>query len=93
MQQTVDNKEQIEDLVPKIKSMMDSFLTTSNDKENLAVTKYTQRETSRRREFRRLVVISARSVYTSLMFEYVGHLTKLVRNLKHYHIQMLSSNS
>jgi len=55
MQQTADNKKQIEELVPKIKSMMDSLLITSNDKENLPTHKYTERETSRRREFERLV--------------------------------------
>jgi hypothetical protein len=58
MQQTVDNKKQIEELLPKIKSMMDSFLITLNDKENLPVHKYAERETSRRREFERLVAIS-----------------------------------
>jgi len=51
--QTVDNKKQIEELVPKIKSMIDSFLITSNDNENLPVHKYAERETSRRREFKR----------------------------------------
>ena len=55
MQQTVDNKKQIEELLPKIKSMMNSLLITSNDKEILSVHKYAERETSRRREFERSV--------------------------------------
>ena len=68
MQQAIDNKKQIEELVPKIKSMMDSLLGTSDDRENVPVHKYAEREKSRRREFKRSVTIRLRLIYTGLMF-------------------------
>ena len=57
MQQAIDNKNQIEELVPKIKSMMDSLMHTSDDGRKMPIHKYAERELLRRREFKRLVTI------------------------------------
>jgi hypothetical protein len=55
MQQTVDNKRQTEELVLRIKSLLDSLIDTPHDKDDgwLASHHYAEKENVRRQKFKK----------------------------------------